>query len=105
MGNMEQTVVMLMQAGIAVELLVSAPPQGEPEVGVRLRPFGRKLPRNKMIIASGDTFEEALINAVGKAESRRWEALDWSARPWETATPSLVAGAFGLDAPSGNVWR
>ena len=104
MGYLEQTVSMLASAGIAVELLVSTAGDVEPEVGVRIRPFGRKLPKNKMIVASGATFEEALHNAVGKAESRRWEALDWSARPWETPTPTLLAGAFGLDDASGS-WR
>lgn len=104
MGYLEQTVSMLASAGISTELIVQSNGDTDVDVGVRLRPFGRKLPKNKMIIASGSTFEEALRNAVGKAESRRWEALDWAARPWETPTPTLLAGAFGLDDASGS-WR
>lgn len=95
---MEQLVLTLFQSGIAVELLCAAAVDGTEFYGVRLRPFGRNLPRTKMIVAAGNTFAEALINAVEKAESRRWEALDWSVRPWSNGTGSAKGGSFGLDA-------
>lgn len=95
---MEQLVLTLFQSGIAVELLCAAAADGTEFYGVRLRPFGRNLPRTKMIVAAGNTFAEALIDAVEKAESRRWEALDWSVRPWSNGTGSAKGGSFGLDA-------
>lgn len=95
---MEQLTLSLFQSGIAVELLCAAAADGTEFYGVRLRPFGRNLPRTKMIVAAGNTFAEALINAVDKAESRRWEALDWSIRPWSNGTSNAKSGSFGLDA-------
>jgi hypothetical protein len=95
---MEQLTLSLYQSGIAVELLCAAAADGTQFYGVRLRPFGRNLPRTKMIVAAGNTFEEALINAVEKAESRRWEALDWSIRPWSNGTDHAKGGSYGLDA-------
>lgn len=92
---MEELVLELLKAGIATELLAAEAADGTGFYAVRLRPFSRNLPKNKMIIARGDTFSEALINAVEKAEARRWEALDWSKRPWEQyAKPGR--NTFGL---------
>ena len=92
---MEELVLELLKAGISVELLAAEAADGTGFVGVRLRPFSRNLPRNKMIVAKGDTFSEALINAIEKAENRRWEALDWAKRPWEQfARPGR--NTFGL---------
>lgn len=93
---MEEIVLELQLAGISTELLCARAADGTAFYGVRLRPFGRQLPKNKMIIAAGATFSEALVNAIEKAESRRWEAIDWSARPWESIVKSDGARSFGL---------
>jgi len=98
---MEEAVLELMLAGIATELLCARAADGTAFYGVRLRPFGRNLPKNKMIVAAGATFEEAVINAITKAEARRWEALDWSTRPWEQLTRNSPASSFGLGQLSG----
>lgn len=95
---MEELTLSLFQSGIAVELLCAAAADGTQFYGVRLRPFGRNLPRTKMIVAAGATFAEALINAVEKAEARRWEALDWAVRPWDSGSAIARGGSFGLDA-------
>lgn len=95
---MEELVLELVLAGIATELLCARAADGTAFYGVRLRPFGRNLPKNKMIVAAGNTFSEALINAVEKAEARRWESLDWSVRPWSQIARSSSSGSFGLDA-------
>lgn len=80
---MESTVYDLFNAGIAVDLLVPTRYDASADVGIRLRPFSKNLPRNRMVLSSGATFEEALNGAVTKAEAGRWETLDWAARPWE----------------------
>lgn len=82
---MEPIVRELVQAGIAVDLLIPAVKDDEGQVGVRLRTMGKQLPKNRMIMATGANFMEALDNAAGKAEQRRWENLDWAARPWPVA--------------------
>ena len=85
---METTVYELVNSGIAVDLLVPSRYDSSDSVGVRLRPFSKNLPKNRMVLAAGHTFEEALHDAVAKAEAGRWENLDWAARPWPvTGTP------------------
>ena len=85
---MEDDVYALVNAGIAVDLLVPSRYDSGGEVGIRLRPFAKNLPRNRMVLASGDTFVEALTRAITKGEEGRWETLDWAARPWPvTGTP------------------
>ena len=98
---MEDAVLELMLAGIATELLCARAADGTAFYGVRLRPFGRQLPKNKMIVAGGETFSESLIRAIDKAESRRWEALDWTARPWEQLARNSPTSSFGLGQLSG----
>jgi len=80
---MEAIVYDLVNSGIAVELMVPSLRDTCTDVGIRLRTYGRNLPRNKMILASAPTFQEALENALAKAEAGRWENLDWADRPWE----------------------
>lgn len=92
---MEATVYDLFNSGIAVELLVPSLRDSCTDVGVRLRTYGKSLPRNKMVLAAGQTFEEALNEAVTKAEDGRWENLEWSARPWPCST-DRGAGRYGL---------
>jgi len=92
---MEAIVHELMNSGIAVELIVPSLRDTCTDVGIRLRTYGKNLPRNKMILAGAPTFEEALENAVAKAEAGRWENLDWADRPWECGGGSPVR-RFGL---------
>lgn len=98
---MEQTVAELVSAGIAVELLVGLNAEGVQCYGVRLRTFGKQLPKDRMIIAAGNTFEEALCEAVAKAESKRWEHLVWSARPWDIKERTVPSTLYGLGVASG----
>lgn len=96
MLTIEDKVWALNGAGIAVELLTGS---GEGEtyyIGIRLRTFGKRLPANRMILAAGLTFEEALDEAISKAKAKRWESLDWGSRPWERPTREWAAGQFGL---------
>lgn len=97
---MEEAVLELLLAGIATELLCARAADGTAFYGVRLRTFGRNLPKNKMIVAAGNTFSEALINAIEKAEARRWEYLDWSTRPWADIARTSKGSSFGLDDAS-----
>ena len=95
---MEQSVKMLINAGIAVELLVPSPKDQTDEVGIRLHPYGKGLPKDKMILGSGLTFYEALEDAIAKANERRWEHLSWAKRPW-AVLPSWgqeTAASLGL---------
>lgn len=92
---MENIVFDLFNAGIAVELLVPGRDCECTDVGVRLRPYAKRLPNNRMILGAAPTFMEALIIAVEKAEDGRWESLDWSKRPWTTGK-SGGAGRYGL---------
>ena len=96
METFEDKVYILVQSGIAVELLVGANQDDTYNVGIRLRTFGKNLPSNKMVLAGGETFEGALIDAIEKAKSKRWEQLDWASRPWTTPTRQWSAGNFGL---------
>lgn len=98
---MEEIVAELVSAGIAVELLVGLDADQKQRYGVRLRTFGKQLPQNRMIIAAGATFQEALIEAVEKAEQRRWESLVWSARPWDVPARSGSGTLYGLGVASG----
>jgi len=98
---METTVAELVTAGIAVELLVGRNEQDAQCYGVRLRTFGKGLPKDRMIIAAGETFEEALLEACSKAEQRRWENLVWSARPWDVSPKTSSSILWGLDNASG----
>ena len=98
---MEDTVADLVTAGIAVELLVGLDSTNVQRYGIRLRTFGKSLPKDRMIIAAGNTFEEALLEAVSKAEQRRWEHLVWSARPWDIAEKTTRSTLWGLDNASG----
>lgn len=92
---MEAQVYDLMNSGIAVELLVPMLRDQCTEVGVRLRTYSKHLPKNKMILAAAPTFQEALDDAIVKAEAGRWENLDWAARPWSCG-PSYGVNRFGL---------
>ena len=69
-----------------VEFLYGMDATGDVLFGFRLRPFGRRYPKNKMVLGSGFTAESALREAVEKAKAGRWESIDWAARPWETHT-------------------
>jgi len=95
---MEATVWELMNSGIAVELIVTSPKDEITAVGIRLRTYGKLLPKDKMILSAGETFEEALEAAVEKAKGGHWEHLNWAARPWTvgTSAASRVAAAYGL---------
>lgn len=79
---MEAVVYDLMNSGIAVDLLVPGLKDNCTDVGIRLRTYGKQLPRNLMVLGAGATFTEALDDAATKAEAGRWENLDWAARPW-----------------------
>lgn len=92
---MEDDVWELFNAGIAVELLVPTSREACTCVGIRLRPYSKKLRQGVMVLASGETFVEALSDAIAKAQNGRWERLDWSARPWETAK-GPGGGQYGL---------
>jgi hypothetical protein len=93
----ENDVFALVQAGIAVELLVPVDNPAVTEVGIRLRTYGKQLPPNKMVLGVGEVFQEALLDAMQKAKSGRWENLDWSARPWAKGRPLADGGAaWGL---------
>jgi hypothetical protein len=67
------------------------------QFGVRLRPFGKKAPKNVMFWGTGKSLEEALDNAVLAVKKDVRLELDWSYRPWE------VEGQ--LDATNGPAWR
>src|SRR5512142_2899355 len=84
--TMEEAVLELLLAGIATELLCARAADGTAFYGVRLRTFGRNLPKNKMIVAARNTFSEALINAIQKAEARRCEYLAQSTPPCAETT-------------------
>lgn len=81
----EERVWELMRAGIAVELLIPSVRETGATVGIRLRTWGKQLPKNMMVLGTALTFADALEDAVEKASNRRWEHLDWSKRPWEIA--------------------
>lgn len=98
---MEDIVAELVSAGIAVELLVGLDADQQQRYGIRLRTFGKQLPQNRMIMAAGATFSEALCEAVEKAEQRRWENLVWSARPWDVAVRKDSGTLYGLGLSSG----
>lgn len=98
---MEEIVAELVSAGIAVELLVGVDAEQIQRYGIRLRTFGKQLPQNRMIIAAGATFQEALIEAVEKAEQRRWENLVWSSRPWDVPARTGSSTLYGLGLASG----
>ena len=92
---MEAEVYDLVNAGIAVDLLVPGKACDCTDVGIRLRTYGRNLPPRRMIIATAATFEEALLNAIAKAEDGRWESLNWATRPW--SEPSAAGPSrYGL---------
>lgn len=95
---MEALTKELMRSGIGVELLVPTEGDNLPSVGIRLRPFGKGLNPDLMLLGIGLTFAEALDDAVGKSKAGRWEPLDWAARPWVTfaSRRNAAAGAFGL---------
>jgi len=83
-------------SGIAVEMLVRSNADDTYNVGIRLRTYGKNLPRDKMVLADGDSFGSALDSALEKAKARRWEKLDWAARPWTVPTRDWAADNFGL---------
>jgi hypothetical protein len=67
--------------------------------GVRLRTFGRNTPKDKMVLAEGGTFDEALDIAVERAIARAWVKLDWAERPWAVGERRIIDGSnFGLKA-------
>lgn len=77
-----------------VEFLFDFSGDGDVHYGVRLRPYGRRAPRDKMVLGAGWTAEEALAQAVGKAKAGRWEKLDWALRPWGTEEAANGAGWY-----------
>lgn len=83
---MQELVYDLQRIGIATELLTGDGADGMVHYGVRLRTFGKNLPKNKMVMAEGATFEEAMDIAYGEAIARRWINTDWAARPWPVAS-------------------
>lgn len=95
---MEALTKQLIKAGIGVELLVPTEGDNLPSVGIRLRPFGKSLNQDVMLLGIGMTFAEALQDAVDKSKEGRWEPLDWAARPWVTfaSRRGKDAAAFGL---------
>lgn len=93
---MEDIVRQLQMAGICVDLLCGTDKDGAVRYGTRLRTFGKDLPKGKMIIAQGDTFAEAIGEAVEKAYARRWENTDWAARPWPVREKLISGGGFGF---------
>jgi hypothetical protein len=60
-----------------------------PVYAVRLRPFANKAQKDNMVLGKGETFADALQDAVKRAEQGRWEPLDWAKRPWETRPVTL----------------
>jgi len=94
-SSLELLFTELQESGIALELLGGIDLASAYRLGVRLRTFGKDIPKNKMVLAAGDSFEEAANQAVAKAEARRWETLDFSARPWEVRSRQASAGRFG----------
>jgi len=92
---MESIIYDLVNSGIAVELMVPSLRDQCTDVGIRLRTYGKSLPKNRMVIAAAPTFEEALNLAVEKAEDGRWENLNWAARPWECG-PVASRRSYGL---------
>ncbi|HKH21943.1 MAG TPA: hypothetical protein VKB53_13940 [Gammaproteobacteria bacterium] len=79
---MENNVLVLTGLGVTVDILAEVDATGTEAFGVRLRTFGKTNPKNKMILAASETFDEALSMAIEKAQNGRWENLDWAARPW-----------------------
>lgn len=96
--DFDATVWDLIRGGISVDLLAPTLREEGNTVAVRLRPWGKHLPKNKMILATGETYAEALEEAVAKALARRWEGLDWSQRPWARLPDETHGGpdAWGL---------
>lgn len=96
--HLEETVLSLYRAGISTELVLPGASEDTSSVGIRLRTFGRSLPKNRMVLGSGDTFAEALEVACDKARAGRWEPLDWSARPWAKSDGggASLASRWGL---------
>jgi hypothetical protein len=96
MEAFEQTFVDLMLAGITVDLLAGYDSGQELRLGVRLRTFGKKTPKNLMVLAVGETFAEALAAAVDKANGKRWETLVWDQRPWNVRPAEGESGYYGF---------
>jgi hypothetical protein len=94
--SLEQYAADLQASGIALELICGWDASNEFRFGVRLRAFAKNLPKNRMVIATGDTFLEATAEAIAKAESGRWENVDYAARPWPTRTGVVGRHTFGL---------
>lgn len=92
---MEDDVWELFNAGIAVDLLVPTSRDTCTDVGIRLRPYSKRLPAHRMVLGAGPTFIEALEDALVKAKAGRWESLNWSARPWGVSAAPNV-GLYGL---------
>jgi len=96
MNSLEQFVADLQSSGIGTDLVQGWDAEGEWRVGIRLRSFGRNLPKNRMVLAAGATYYEAMVAALGKAEEGRWESVDYAARPWETRPGLLGQHTYGL---------
>jgi hypothetical protein len=80
---------------VNVEFLFDFADSGDLIFGCRLRPYGRRAPKNKMALGGGYTVLEAVCQAIEKAKAQRWETLDWSARPWATESKADDALWFG----------
>lgn len=92
---MESDMLDVYRAGIAIEIVLPGVAEECGCVGIRLRTFGRKLPKNRMVLGSGPTLEGAFYDALGKAEAGRWENLNWAARPWAGPTEA-ESSRYGL---------
>lgn len=93
----EDEVYKLLQAGIATDLLVGKGEADTYHVGIRLRTFGKDVPKNLMIMAEGEDFAAAMEFCLEKANAGRWEHLVWAARPWPLVTRLAGSSAYGLD--------
>lgn len=96
MDTLEQLVADLQAAGIGVDLVQGFDETGEWRLGVRIKTFGRNLPKNRMVLGTGDTYQEALVQAISKAENGRWENVDYAARPWAVRSGLPGQHRFGL---------
>lgn len=95
--DMEGLFCDLQAAGITVDLIAGYDSGNNMRVGVRLRTFGKKAPKNLMVLATGETFFDALQEGVKKANAKRWETLIWEQRPWNVRPAEGESGYYGFD--------
>ena len=99
MESLEQLHADLQSSGINVDLLSGYDRDNVYRFGVRLRTFGKNTPKDLMVLSVGETFTDAVNNAVAKAQAGRWEKIDWAARPWDVRTAYSSASPYGLGKP------